>query len=116
MQSEIDRNLAEGGQDSQKRRVIKELEGKLNSTNESVAQMEAEYSKNLEKIKKIKDCIQKISHVVDRDESKSQDLLGHQGITESNMFVYMGMVEQRINEILQAYAYMQARKNAPIYA
>ena len=30
MQSEIDRNLAEGGQDSQKRRVIKELETKLN--------------------------------------------------------------------------------------
>lgn len=64
------------------------------------------------KIKKIKECISKISKVVDTDETLNQDLLGHQGITESNMFVYMGMVEQRINEILQAYAYIQARRNA----
>jgi len=28
------------------------------------------------------------------------------------MFVYMGMVEQRINEILQAFAYIQAKNNA----
>ena len=40
MQSEIDRNLAEGGQDSQKRRAIKELEEKLRKTNEEVNQME----------------------------------------------------------------------------
>jgi hypothetical protein len=37
------------------------------------------------------------------------------GITESNMFVYMGMVEQRINELLQAYAYIQGKKNLPLY-
>lgn len=27
----------------------------------------------------------------------------------------MGMVEQRINELLQAYAYIQAKRNAPLY-
>lgn len=49
------------------------------------------------------------------DDTQNQELLGHQGITESNMFVYMGMVEQRINEILQAYAYIQTKKNKPLY-
>lgn len=112
MQSEIDRNLAEGGQDSQKRKQVKELEKKLAMTNEEINQMEKEQKWNLVKIKKIKECISKISKVVDTDETLNQDLLGHQGITESNMFVYMGMVEQRINEILQAYAYIQARRNA----
>lgn len=116
MQSEIDRNLAEGGHDSQKRRVIKDLEGKLNRTNESISEMESEQKKNLEKIKKIKECISKISKVVECDETLNQDLLGHQGITESNMFVYMGMVEQRINELLQAYAYIQGKKNQPLYS
>lgn len=106
MQSEIDRNLAEGGQDSQKRKQVKELEKKLAMTNEEINQMEKEQQQNLVKIKKIKECISKISKVVDTDETQNQDLLGHQGITESNMFVYMGMVEQRINEILQAYAYI----------
>ena len=37
---------------------------------------------------------------VECDDKLNQDLLGSQGITESNMFVYMGLVEQRINEIL----------------
>jgi hypothetical protein len=36
MQSEIDRNLAECGQDSQKRKAIKELEKKLARTNQEV--------------------------------------------------------------------------------
>ena len=31
------------------------------------------------------------------------------------MFVYMGMVEQRINELLQAFAYIKAKKNQPLY-
>lgn len=42
MQSEIDRNLAEGGQDSQKRKQVKELEKKLAMTNEEIHQMEKE--------------------------------------------------------------------------
>ena len=31
------------------------------------------------------------------------------------MFVYMGMVEQKINEHLQAYAYIQNKNGAPLY-
>ena len=45
----------------------------------------------------------------------NQDLLGTQGITESNMFIYMGMVEQKINETLQAYAYVKHQLGQPIY-
>lgn len=55
--------------------------------------MEKEQKKNVEKIQKVKSCIQKISKVVECDEKLNQDLLGQSGITESNMFVYMGMVE-----------------------
>lgn len=114
MQSEIDRNLAEGGQDSQKRKAIKEMENKLNKTNEEITGMEREQQINQNKITKVKECISKISKVVECD-TPNQDLLGLQGITESNMFVYMGMVEQRINETLQAYAYVQTKKNKPLY-
>ena len=31
------------------------------------------------------------------------------------MFIYMGMVEQRINEILQAFAYVKAEKHEPLF-
>ena len=64
------------------------------------------------KIKKIKECIYKISKVFDSDKTLIWDLLGHHVITESNINLYMGMVEQRINEILKAYAYIKAHKNA----
>ena len=47
MQSEIDKNLAEGGQDSQKRKVIKELERKLADAKEQISTMESEQKKNL---------------------------------------------------------------------
>lgn len=40
MQCEIDRNLAEGGEDSQKRKAIKELEKTLTKTNDEVNEMD----------------------------------------------------------------------------
>ena len=77
MQSEIDRNLQEGGLDSQKHRMIKDLEKKLTFTKNQIDIMEKEQGKNIEKIKKVKTCIQKISKQVECDDKLNQDLLGH---------------------------------------
>lgn len=110
MQSEIDINLASGGHDNPKRKAVNELVEKFNSANEEIAKMDSQQTENKKVINKLKDQIAKISKTVDCDESQNQAILGHQGITESNMFIYMGMVEQRINELLQAYAYIQAKK------
>lgn len=115
MQSEIDRNLAEGGQGSKKRQEIKDMESKLNRAREEIVEMEKSQEKDTEKISRIKACIGKISQVIDCKVEENQELVGHQGITESNMFIYMGMVEQRINEILQAYAYIKAKNSQPLY-
>eukprot|EP00965_Chrysotila_dentata_P184129 6079631-Pleurochrysis_carterae.AAC.1 len=37
------------------------------------------------------------------------DLLGNEGVTERNMMQYLGIIEQRTNEILQLYAAAQAQ-------
>lgn len=42
--------------------------------------------------------------MIDCDEST--DLLGNRGVTEGNMMTYMGIIEQKINEILRANAFM----------
>ena len=55
--------------------------------------MENQTKENQIKIQDIKNCIGKLSEVVECDFSQKSALLGSQGITESNMFVYMGMVE-----------------------
>lgn len=31
------------------------------------------------------------------------------------MFIYMGMIEQKINELLQAFVYIKSKQGAPIY-
>jgi len=36
-------------------------------------------------------------------------------VTDQNVFVYMGKIEQRINELLQAYSYIQNKQNKPLY-
>ena len=33
--------------------------------------------------------------------------MGNQGVTESNMLQYLGIIEQRTTDILQAYAHSQ---------
>jgi coiled-coil domain-containing protein 63/114 len=46
MQCQIDRNLAEGGEDSQKRKAIKEMEKTLTKTNGEINEMEREQRTN----------------------------------------------------------------------
>jgi hypothetical protein len=57
-----------------------------------------------------------MASVLEIGNSENQDLLGNQGITESNMFVYMGMIEQKINETLEKYVLMQQKKGLPVYS
>ena len=40
--------------------------------------------------------------------SSVEEMLGNQGVTESNMMQYLGIIEQRTSEILQMYAASQA--------
>lgn len=53
--------------------------------------------------------------MVDTDEEYGSQVVGQQEITESNMLVYMGLVEQRINEILQVYVYVQNKRQKPLF-
>ena len=46
MQCEIDRNVAEGGEDSQKRKAIKEMDKTLTKTNEQISEMERDQRTN----------------------------------------------------------------------
>jgi hypothetical protein len=48
--------------------------------------------------------VQQIFNLLDCEENA--ELLGTQGVTEINMMTYLGIVEQRINEIMQANAYI----------
>jgi hypothetical protein len=86
--------------------AIKDLEKKLAKYREDITHMEQMHKLNNERVDRVKVCILKISEAVECDKEQLEDLIGNQGITESNMLIYMGLVEQRINEILQAFVYI----------
>lgn len=68
MQTEIDKSLQEGGH-SNKRNEVQKLQKKLTSTNYEIGSMEKVQVGNAAKIIKVKGCIQKISKVVECDET-----------------------------------------------
>jgi len=112
MESEIERSkgVGSGQGDNLRKREMKELEEKLSKTQMKAEQLGLEYGQAQNKVNSIRNHIQNIFSVIECDAEAHQELLGSQGVTESNMMTYMGIIEQRINEILQAYAYIQAQK------
>ena len=40
------------------------------------------------------------------DKERNMELLGTQGVTEANMMTYIGIIEHRINEIIQVQKYL----------
>jgi len=56
------------------------------------------------KLESIMTCIQSIFNLLDCE--SNSELLGTQGVTELNMMIFMGIIEQRINELLQANTYI----------
>ena len=110
MRDEIDRYKGQGlSSDNQRKKVIKDLEDKLSKTELRAEQFELEHTQSLKKVSSIKTSIDGIFKSIECDEQATQELLGTQGVTESNMMVYLGIIEQRINEIIQAYAFLESQ-------
>ena len=72
--------------------------------------MGLEYGQAQTKVNSIKMSIENIFNTIECDIKQHEELLGTQGVTESNMMIYMGIIEQRINELLQIYNYIQQQE------
>lgn len=59
-------------------------------------------------INQLKHCIQSLFDKIGCQNSAGTEMLGNQGVTESNMMQYLGIIEQRTNEILQMFRACQA--------
>jgi uncharacterized protein YlxW (UPF0749 family) len=111
MQTELERSRGSGTTtDHQRKKALKDLEEKLSKTEMKAEQLGLEFGQAQTKVNSIKSSIENIFNVIQCDAKVHQELLGTQGVTDSNMMTYMGIIEQRINEILQCYAYIQQQK------
>jgi Skp family chaperone for outer membrane proteins len=109
MRNQIEKYRGQGmSSDTQRKKTIRDLEDKLTKTDKKAAEYEARYQIAQRTITQLKNGIQSIFARIGATASASVDeMLGNQGVTESNMMQYLGIIEQRTTEILQAYAASQ---------
>jgi uncharacterized protein (DUF3084 family) len=111
IKAEIEKYKGQGGQnDRQRKKLLKDLEDRLASTEARAEQYEAKALKAAKTVSQLEQGIQSIFNKIECDKSALSDMLGTTGVTESNMMQYLGIIEQRTNELLQLYH--QANKDA----
>ncbi|XP_046851019.1 outer dynein arm protein 1-like [Xenia sp. Carnegie-2017] len=65
-------------------------------------------------IEQLKEGVDSLFKKINCDKSSVRDMLGGvAGVTEGNMMQYLGIIEQRTNELLQAHAYKNAKIQDP---
>ena len=70
-----------------------------------------EYKATIEKINQIKVNIEEIFSLVDNDTSrKFKEMQQAHGLTQDNIMVYLGMIEDMINEMIKQYSFLLAQK------
>ena len=100
---------AESGEDvNQHKKLLNELAQRLKSTEHSAERFEMKYQDSLKTINSLKIGIQSIFNKIGCNTSAMSEMLADSMVTEANMMQYLGMIEQRTNEILQLYATVSA--------
>lgn len=112
MRSQIEKYRGQGmSTDTQRKKTIRDLEDKLTKTDKKASEYEARYQVAVRTITQLKNGIQSIFTRIGATSTSVDEMLGNQGVTESNMMQYLGIIEQRTSEILQAYAASQNGSN-----
>ena len=89
--------------DNQRKRILQDLEDKLAKTEAKAEQYEARAARTMSTVNELKKGIEDTFNRLGCNSEAVSAALGNQGVTESNMMQYLGIIEQRTNEILQMY-------------
>ena len=108
IRNQIEKYRGQGmSSDTQRKKTIRDLEEKLAKVDKKADEYDARYQVAKRTINQLKNGIQSIFTRIGATSSSVDELLGNQGVTESNIMQYLGIIEQRTTEILQAYAQSQ---------
>lgn len=108
MRSQIEKYRGQGmSSDTQRKKTIRDLEEKLAKTDKKADEYEQRNQVAMRTITQLKNGIQSIFTRIGATSASVDEMLGNQGVTESNMMQYLGIIEQRTTEILQLYAASQ---------
>ena len=105
---EIEKYKGQGvSTDTQRKQILRNLEDKLERTEQKTKEYNKSYNDAMGTINHLKTGIHSIFSRIGCGTGSTEEMLGNQGVTESNMMQYLGLIEQRTSEILQLYAQSQ---------
>ncbi len=111
LQEEENKYTQETGEDnSQHEQLRKELQTKLELTNAAIEKYEQKHAECTKTVNSLKVGIHSIFNKIECSSSSMSDMLSGETVTEANMMQYLGMIEQRTNEILQMWC-LHTHKN-----
>merc|ERR1711934_1194912 len=107
----------ESGDDvNQHKQLLRDLELRLQSTESMAERYEQKCSEAQKTINSLKMGIQRIFNRIECNTSAMSEMLADSNVTEANMMQYLGMIEQRTNDILQLYAGLQGQEQTKLGA
>ena len=105
IRAEIEKYRGQGvNTDNQRKKILKDLEDRLGKTLVKSELFETKYQAALKMINALKTGIQSVFTRIGCNTAAVSDMLGNAGVTEASMMTYLGIIEQRTNEILQLYS------------
>jgi len=90
-------------QDVDKKKMLKDLEENLSRMENKGEYYEFKYHDSVKVLNSICNWLESLYNTLDCDKVAPRDF-GHQGVTESNLTAYLGVIEERTNHILATYA------------
>lgn len=90
-----------GPTDSQRKKMMLELEGKLLRTESQATAYDEKYQSSLKTVSVLKTGIQNLFFKIGCQNLAASEMLGSAGVTESNMMQYLGIIEERTNELVE---------------
>eukprot|EP00742_Colponemidia_sp_Colp-10_P000533 GILJ01000580.1.p1 GENE.GILJ01000580.1~~GILJ01000580.1.p1 ORF type:complete len:574 (-),score=156.25 GILJ01000580.1:1098-2819(-) len=111
IKTEIEKYKGQGANtDNQRKKILKDLEERLARTETKAEQYELKYQQSMKTVNSLKHGIDSIFNRIGCNTSAVQEMLGNQGVTDSNIMQFLGIIEQKTNDLLQKYSNQQQQK------
>ena len=89
--------------ENQRKRILKDLEAKLEKAEHKADHYDSKYKEAMSVVTLLKKGVETLFTQIGCYTEGFAEMLGNQGVTDSNIMQYLGIIEQRTNEILQMY-------------
>ncbi|XP_078682326.1 coiled-coil domain-containing protein 63-like isoform X2 [Branchiostoma floridae x Branchiostoma belcheri] len=97
--------------EKQRKEIMKDLEAKATSSTQQADQHEAQQKSTNKILEQLKAAVESVFTKINCDRSVITDMLGgSEGVTETNMMQYLGLIEQKTNDLLQMQAFLELKE------